>query len=163
MRAFFPGLILYGLSLSASAITLTVSDANIPSSTLGTLDIAGDYFPNSVESASPAANATIGSAPTTPAVSNSECGATDPAWKLHAQLSTSVAGLTLRIRRISNGTGGTVYGGESYVTLSALPTTLFCGNSDVADIGLQFQVDAVDVGDGHGSRNWQVDYTVETL
>lgn len=163
MRAFFPGLILYGLSLSANAITLIVSDANIPSSALGTLDIAGNYFPNSVESTSQIAVASIGSAPTTPIVSNSECGATDPAWKLHAQISTNVTGLTLRVRRTNNGTGGTVYGGESYITLSALPTTLFCGNSDVADIGLQFQIDAVDVGDGHGTRNWQVDYTVETL
>ncbi|MFZ1343476.1 hypothetical protein [Thiothrix eikelboomii] len=163
MRVLIPGLLLYGLSLSAGAITLTVSDANIPSTALGTLDSAGDYFPSSVESLSQVAAAAIGSAPTTPAVSNSECGATDPAWKLQAQLSTSVAGLTLRVRRTSNGTGGTVYGGESYITLSALPTTLFCGNSDVADIGLQFQIDAVDVGDGHGTRQWQVDYTVETL
>lgn len=162
MRLLLSSLLCF-VSMPAGAITLTVTDATIPSSVLGTLDQAGEYFGSSTESNSTAASVSVGSAPNTPAVSNSECGATDPAWKLVAQVNTDVSGLTLRVKRTSNGTGGTVYGGESYTTLSAFPTTLFCGNSDVSDINLQFQVDALDTGDGYGTKTWQIDYSVETL
>ncbi|MGB0848101.1 MAG: hypothetical protein ACPGSM_15350 [Thiolinea sp.] len=155
--------ILSMLSTPVFAITLTVTDANIPSTALGTLNTAGEYFSSSAESSSSSSTASIGSAPAVPVVSNSECGATDPAWKLTANLNTSVPGLTIRVRRTDNGTGGTLYSGLSYITLSPVTTTLFCGSGDVSDIDLQFQIDSLDVGDGYGTKNWIVDYTVETL
>lgn len=151
------------LSPPLYAITLSVTDSHIPSSAFGTLDTAGDYFASSLESSATAATASIGDAPLLPLIPNLECGGLNPAWKLSANLNTAVSGLTLRVKRTNNGSGGLLYGGTSYITLDTFTNTLFCGSGNVSNIDLQFQVDGIDINDGYGLKTWDINYTVETL
>ena len=164
-RWLLPSVIVTGLCLTspANALNISVGDWDYPSSAFNAITGAGDYYDSVINSSSTAAALSVGSAPSSPVVSNSECGATDPAWRVTAYLSSIVTGLTIRIKRTGNGVGGAVYGGESYSTLSTTPITLFCGNGDVSDINLQFQVDGLDVMDGYGLKTWNANYTVETL
>ncbi len=156
-------LIALAIPCIANAITLSTTDWNYPSHAFNSVSQAGTYFPSSLESDTHAANITISSAPTSATTSNSECGASDPAWKLRAKLISAPSGLTIKVKRTDSGIGGALHSGISYSTLSALPTTLFCGWGNVSDISLQYQVISLGVEDGYGLKTWNVSFTVETL
>jgi hypothetical protein len=74
-----------------------------------------------------------------------------------------VNGLTIQVRRVNNGSGGTVTGGDNYLTLSTVSQTFFCGSGDMSSIGLQFQVIDFGIDDGNGTDTWNILYKVETL
>ncbi len=149
------------LSLPVFAISISTTDFDYP--TLSTLTTAGEYYDTSFESSSSAATLSISAAPGTPSADNSECGATNPAWKISAWLSTSVTGLTIQVKRVGNGSGGSLTGGDTYLTLNTAAQTFFCGSGDISSIGLQFQVTDFSEADGNGTDTWAIRYTVETL
>lgn len=160
---FALGMVASVLSTSVDAISINSTDWDYPSVSFTPVIQAGAYFSASFESTSSAATLSVTSAPNTAVTSNSECGETDPAWKVSAELINAPSGLTIKVKRTNSGVGGTLAGGASYNTLSAVPSTLWCGWGDVSNISLQYQVDSLGVEDGYGLKTWNVRYTVETL
>jgi hypothetical protein len=163
MRKVFFLFLLYGLSIQASAITITATHWDYPESSFSVLSQAGDYYDSSFESTASAAFVSVGAAPTSAVNNNTHCGATNPAWKVTARLSTTVIGLQIRVKRVTNGSGGSLLSGENYLTLNTVAQTFFCGSGDIASIGLQFQINNLGVEDSYGTNTWQILYSVETL
>jgi hypothetical protein len=156
-------LILPLLSLPVAALSITTTNWDYPASSFPALSQAGNYYNSSFESIASAAFISVGAAPTAPATNNTNCGATNPAWKVTARLSTAVTGLQIRVKRVTNGSGGSLVSGENYITLNSVAQTFFCGSGDIASIGLQFQINHLGVEDSYGTNTWQILYSVETL
>jgi len=156
-------ILIFFLVLSSQVFAISISTTKFDYPALNALTTAGEYYDTSFESTSSAATLSISSAPIMQSADNTECGATNPAWKISASLNTSVNGLTIQVRRVNNGSGGTVTGGDNYLTLSTASQTFFCGSGDISSIGLQFQVVDFSVDDGHGTDTWNILYKVETL
>lgn len=148
---------------AVQAINLSMTDWHYLENDFQSLTVAGDYYDTSFESQPSVATMSVGAAPGTPISNNTECGGTNPAWKVSVWLSTSVDDLNIQIKRVNNGSGGSVVGGESYITLNAAAQTFFCGSGDINNIGLQFMISDLGVADGNGTDIWKIRYRVETL
>lgn len=73
------------------------------------------------------------------------------------------AELSLSVKRVSSGTGGSVSGGTGYQTITTTDQILFTGSGNITGIELQFQLDGISTSITPDIYNTQIIYTVVDL
>ncbi|WP_233490323.1 hypothetical protein [Thiocapsa marina] len=84
-------------------------------------------------------------------------------WTVGVQRSGSSlpSGVTLAVRRTSDGSGGgSITGGQSYLTVGSLEQAIFYGSGDRSGIRLQLRLDGVSVGNGPGAYDTTLIYRI---
>lgn len=62
--------------------------------------------------------------------------------------------------RTSNGSGGSVYGGTSYIQITDSDQTFFSGTDDVSDIGIQYKIEGISIEINPNIYTTTIIYTV---
>lgn len=151
------GLLLAGISLPAAAVSVSASTDWSNCQASDSITDAGDYYTGSLESGSALLSCTDAY------LTISGTATSTTAWTLSARLVSSATGLGLELKRTGNGTGSSApSGGTDYTTLSTAYETLFTGQGNVSSIPLQFRVNNLDVSDGNGTKNIQIQYQITT-
>jgi len=70
------------------------------------------------------------------------------------------ANIAVYTKRTSNGSGGSVSGGTSYVQITDSDQIFFSGTDDVTDIGLQYKIDGVSIDINPDTYSTTIVYTV---
>lgn len=142
-----PGMVLAALTLPVEAISITADDW---SHTLAdNITNAGEYY---ADSTSTSTTVNIGGTTNT-----------SQAWTLAARLSSPMPGLTIAVKRTGTGTGDSIpAGGDSNITLTTAYQNLFTGTGNISGIPLAFLISGLDVTDGYGTKNIQIEYQVTT-
>jgi len=83
-------------------------------------------------------------------------------WRVDVHKSDVVwnSDITVYAHRTSNGTGGSVSGGTSYLQITVSDQTFFTGTDDVADIGLQYKIDGISIDINPNTYTTTIVYTV---
>lgn len=121
---------------------------------------AGSYYLLEAESTILGAITIGNSTPSTSSIT--ECGANSPDWRVKAYLKRNL-NTNIYVKRVDSGNSNMIYGGDSYLPLSEMPVTFFCGDGDVTNVAIQYKLSPLDIRDGHGDVTWQVNYIVEEL
>jgi hypothetical protein len=71
--------------------------------------------------------------------------------------------ITISVKRTSDGTGGAIAGGTSYLEIVDSAQQFFTGIEDITGIDLQYKVDNISIGIDPGNYNTVIVYTVVDL
>ncbi|MGB5597568.1 MAG: hypothetical protein WBM66_02540 [Thiothrix litoralis] len=144
--------LLLGVALAVSALpanAISVAASNWSHTLADNITNAGDYYPDSTN--------------TSTTVNISSTSSSSQAWTLAIHLTSAVPGLTVAVRRTGTGAGDSIpAGGDALKTVTTAYQDLFTGTGNVNNIPLEFVISGLDVTDGNGTKDIQIEYQVTT-